>query len=484
MSNLVELTISESLKKLKNKEISPVELTKAYVEKMEENKKLNAYVTSTAEQALEQAKESEQRYLNGTNRPLEGIALGIKDLFCTKGIRTTACSNILNNFVPQYESTVTKNLLDDGALFLGKLNLDEFAMGGSNETSCFGPVINPWSKDVSLVAGGSSGGSAAAVAGKMCAGATGTDTGGSIRQPSAFCGVTGIKPTYGRCSRYGTIAFASSLDQAGPICKDVKDCALLLNSMASYDEKDATSSKVAIPDFSSFIGQDIKGLKIGIPQEYRQDGMNEEIVAYWDKAIDMLKERGAEVVSIILPHTKYALPAYYVIAPAEASSNLARYDGIRYGNRVAGNGLDDLYLNTRTEGFGKEVKRRILIGTYVLSAGYYDAYYLKAQKVRRLVKNDFEEAFKQCDVILAPTSPIEAFPIGDKKMLENPINMYLNDVFTVSVNLAGLPALSLPIGLSKNGLPLGMQFIGKAFDEGTIFKVAYQLENDAKFVRL
>lgn len=484
MSNLVDLTISESLVKLKNKEISPVELTKAYVEKMEENKKLNAYVTSTAEQALEQAKESEQRYLNGTNRPLEGIALGVKDLFCTKGVRTTACSNILNNFVPQYESTVTQNLLDDGALFLGKLNLDEFAMGGSNETSCFGPVVNPWSKDVSLVAGGSSGGSAAAVAGKMCAAATGTDTGGSIRQPSAFCGVTGIKPTYGRCSRYGTIAFASSLDQAGPICKDVKDCALLLNSMASYDEKDATSSKVAIPDFSSFIGQDIKGLKIGIPQEYRQDGMNEEIVAYWDKAIEMLKERGAEVVSVSLPHTKYALPAYYVIAPAEASSNLARYDGVRYGNRVAGNGLDDLYLNTRTEGFGKEVKRRILIGTYVLSAGYYDAYYLKAQKVRRLVKNDFEEAFKQCDVILAPTSPIEAFPIGDKKMLENPINMYLNDVFTVSVNLAGLPALSLPIGLSKSGLPLGMQFIGKAFDEGTIFKVAYQLENDAKFVRL
>lgn len=484
MSNLVDLTISESLEKLKNKEISPVELTKAYVEKMEENKKLNAYVTSTAEQALEQAKESEQRYLNGTNRPLEGIALGVKDLFCTKGVRTTACSKILNNFVPQYESTVTQNLLDDGALFLGKLNLDEFAMGGSNETSYFGPVVNPWSKDVSLVAGGSSGGSAAAVAGKMCAAATGTDTGGSIRQPSAFCGVTGIKPTYGRCSRYGTIAFASSLDQAGPICKDVKDCALLLNSMASYDEKDATSSKVAVPDFTSFVGQDIKGLKIGIPQEYRQDGMNEEIVAYWDKAIEMLKERGAEIVSVSLPHTKYALPAYYVIAPAEASSNLARYDGIRYGNRVAGNGLDGLYLNTRTEGFGKEVKRRILIGTYVLSAGYYDAYYLKAQMVRRLVKNDFDEAFKNCDVILAPTSPIEAFPIGDKKMLENPINMYLNDVFTVSINLAGLPALSLPIGLSKNGLPLGMQLIGKAFDEGTIFKTAYQIETDAKFVRL
>ncbi len=485
MSDLTDLTISESLKKLRNKEISPVELTKAYVENMENNNaKYNAYVTTTAELALAQAKEAEIKYLNGTNRPLEGIALGIKDLFCTKGVRTTACSHILDNFIPQYESTVTQHLLNDGAIFLGKLNLDEFAMGGSNETSYFGPVINPWSKEVKLVAGGSSGGSAAAVAAKMCAAATGTDTGGSIREPAAFCGVTGIKPTYGRCSRYGIVAFASSLDQAGPIAKDVTDCALLLNSMAGYDANDSTSSKEVVPDFSSFIGQDIKGLKVGIPQEYRVDGLNPEVAAYWDKAAEMLKASGAEIVSISLPHTKYALPTYYVIAPAEASSNLARYDGVRYGERVEGNGLDELYINSRTEGFGKEVKRRILIGTYVLSAGYYDAYYLKAQKVRRLIKNDFDEAFKKCDIILTPTSPIEPFAIGDKKMLENPINMYLNDVFTVSVNLAGLPAMSLPIGLSQKGLPFGMQLIGKAFDEGTIFKTAYQLERSANFVRM
>lgn len=485
MSNLTDLTISESLKKLKSKEISPVELTNAYIERLENNnKQYNAYVTLSTEQALQQAKEAETRYMNGTNRPLEGIALGIKDLFCTKGVRTTACSHILDNFIPQYESTVTQHLFNDGALSLGKLNLDEFAMGGSNETSYFGPVVNPWSKEVKLVAGGSSGGSAAAVAAKMCAAATGTDTGGSIREPAAFCGVTGIKPTYGRCSRYGIVAFASSLDQAGPIAKDVTDCALLLNSMAGYDEKDSTSSKFDVPDFSSFIGQDIKGLKVGIPQEYRVDGLNPEVAAYWDKAADMLKASGAEIVSISLPHTKYALPTYYVIAPAEASSNLARYDGVRYGLRVDGNGLDELYINSRTEGFGKEVKRRILIGTYVLSAGYYDAYYLKAQKVRRLIKNDFDEAFKKCDVILTPTSPIEPFAIGDKKMLENPINMYLNDVFTVSVNLAGLPAMSLPIGLSQNGLPFGMQLIGKAFDEGTIFKTAYQLERSTNFVRM
>lgn len=482
--NLTDLTVNESLSKLKTKEISPVELTEAYIKNMENDKKYNAFVTTTPELALEQAKESEKRYINGTNRPLDGIPLGIKDLFCTKGTRTTACSNILKNFVPQYESTVTNKLLTDGAVFLGKLNLDEFAMGGSNETSCFGPVVNPWSKDTKLVAGGSSGGSAAAVAAKMCAASTGTDTGGSIRQPSAFCGVTGIKPTYGRCSRYGVIAFASSLDQPGPICKDVTDCALLLNSMAGYDANDSTSSMVEIPDFSSFIGKDIKGLKVGIPVEYRPDGLNKEISDYWDKASKILKEQGAEIVSISLPHTKYALPAYYVIAPAEASSNLARYDGVRYGERVDGEGLEGLYVNTRFSGFGKEVKRRILVGTYVLSAGYYDAYYLKAQKVRRLIKNDFDEAFKKCDVILTPTSPIEPFEIGNKKMAENPINMYLNDVFTVSVNLAGLPALSLPIGLSQNGLPMGMQLIANRFDEGTIFKTAYHLERGANFVRM
>ncbi len=484
MTDLTRLTISESLAKLKAKEISPVELTDAYIKKLEDNKKYNAYVTMSEDKALEQAKESEKRYINGTNKALDGIPLGIKDLFCTKDIRTTACSRIIDNFVPQYESTVTQNLLNDGAVFLGKLNLDEFAMGGSNETSYFGPVVNPWSKDVKLVAGGSSGGSAAAVSANMCAGATGTDTGGSIRQPSAFCGVTGIKPTYGRCSRYGVIAFASSLDQAGPICKDVRDCALMLNSMAGFDEKDSTSARKTVPNFESFLGQDIKGLKIGIPNEYRPDGLNEEIAKYWDKAIEMMKEKGAEIVNISLPHTKYALPAYYVIAPAEASSNLARYDGIRYGNRVNGASMEELHINTRTNGFGKEVKRRILVGTYVLSAGFYDAYYLKAQKVRRLIKNDFDEAFKKCDVILTPTSPIEAFAIGDKKMNESPINMYLNDVFTVSVNLAGLPAMSLPIGLSKNGLPLGMQFIGKSFDEETIFKAAYQLELSANFKRV
>ena len=484
MTDLTRLTISESLSKLKAKEISPVELTEAYIKKLEDNKKYNAYVTMSEDVALAQAKESEKRYMNGTNKALDGIPLGIKDLFCTKDIRTTACSKIIDNFVPQYESTVTQNLLNDGAVFLGKLNLDEFAMGGSNETSYFGPVVNPWSKDIKLVAGGSSGGSAAAVSANMCAGATGTDTGGSIRQPSAFCGVTGIKPTYGRCSRYGVIAFASSLDQAGPICKDVRDCALILNSMAGFDAKDATSSSVNVPNFESFIGQDVRGLKIGIPNEYRPDGLNEEIAGYWDKAISILKEKGAEIVNISLPHTKYALPCYYVIAPAEASSNLARYDGIRYGNRVNGRNMEELHINTRTNGFGKEVKRRILVGTYVLSAGFYDAYYLKAQKVRRLIKNDFDEAFKKCDVILTPTSPIEAFAIGDKKMNESPINMYLNDVFTVSVNLAGLPAMSLPIGLSKNGLPLGMQFIGKAFDEGTIFKAAYQLEQSVNFKRI
>ncbi len=484
MNDLTELTISESLKKLKAKEISPVELTEAYIKKLEENEKYNAFVTTAPERAIEQAKESEKRYMNGTNKALDGITLGIKDLFCTKDIRTTACSKIIDNFVPQYESTVTQNLLNDGAVFLGKLNLDEFAMGGSNETSYFGPVVNPWSKDVKLVAGGSSGGSAAAVSANMCAGATGTDTGGSIRQPSAFCGVTGIKPTYGRCSRYGVIAFASSLDQAGPICKDVRDCALMLNSMAGFDVKDATSARVDVPNFESFLGQDIKGLRIGIPYEYRPNGLNDEIASYWDKAIEIMKEKGAEIVNISLPHTKYALPCYYVIAPAEASSNLARYDGIRYGNRVNGKNMEELHINTRTSGFGKEVKRRILVGTYVLSAGFYDAYYLKAQKVRRLIKNDFDEAFKKCDVILTPTSPIEAFAIGDKKMNENPINMYLNDVFTVSVNLAGLPAMSLPIGLSKNGLPLGMQFIGKAFDEETIFKASYQLEKSVNFKRI
>lgn len=483
MNDITKLTVCETLDALKSRKFSSVELTRAYLENMEKGRHYNAYITECADKALKQAEMADRNYQSGNNRLLEGIPLGIKDLFCTKDIRTTAASHILDNFVPTYESTVTQNLLNDGAVFLGKLNLDEFAMGGSNETSYFGPVINPWSKDKDLVPGGSSGGSAAAVAANMCAAATGTDTGGSIREPAAFCGCTGIKPTYGRCSRYGIVAFASSLDQAGPIAKDVKDCALLLQSMAGFDEKDSTSCDIAVPNYVDFLNKDIKGLTIGLPKEYRPQGLNEEVASYWDKAAEYLKDRGAIVKEISLPHTKYALATYYVLAPAEASSNLARYDGIRYGFRAEGKNLDELYINTRTLGFGKEVKRRIMIGTYVLSAGYYDAYYLKAQKMRRLIHNDFMEAFKQCDIILTPTSPITAFPIGDESMLDNPINMYLNDVFTVSINLAGLPALSLPIGLSQNGLPLGMQLIGKPFDEATIFSVAAKIEEDAKFER-
>ncbi len=484
MADITKLTIAQTLDCLKNKEFTSTELTQAYIKSMEDNRDLNAYVLETPETALQQAKISDEKYANGTNRTLEGIPLGIKDLFCTKDIRTTACSHMLDSFIPQYESTVTSKLFNDGAVCLGKLNMDEFAMGGSNENSYFGPVINPWHRERKLVAGGSSGGSAAAVSANICAAATGTDTGGSIRQPAAFCGVTGIKPTYGRCSRYGIMAFASSLDQAGPIAKDVKDCAILLNSMAGYDTKDSTSVNIPVPDFEKALGSSVKGLKIGIPAEYRPQGLNDEIASYWDKGIEILKQAGAEIVNISLPHTKYALAAYYIIAPAEASSNLSRYDGLRYGLRVNGNSIDDMYTNSRSAGFGKEVKRRIMVGTYVLSAGYYDAYYIKAQKVRRLIKNDFNNAFEKCDVILTPTSPVTAFPIGDKSMQENPINMWLNDIFTVSVNLAGLPGMSLPVGLSKDGLPLGLQLIGKPFDEETIFKTAHVLEQEAKFERL
>lgn len=483
MDDITKLTVHETLSGLNKKEFSAVELTKAYLKNMEEGRHYNAYITECADKAMQQAEISDSKYQNGENRLLEGIPLGIKDLFCTKDIRTTAASHILDNFVPPYESTVTQNLLDDGAVFLGKLNLDEFAMGGSNETSYFGPVINPWSKEKKLVPGGSSGGSAAAVAANLCAAATGTDTGGSIREPAAFCGCTGIKPTYGRCSRYGIVAFASSLDQAGPIAKDVEDCALLLKSMAGFDEKDSTSCNIKVPDYVSALSGDIKGLVVGIPREYRPEGLNPEVASYWDKTADILKSRGAIIKEISLPHTKYALATYYVLAPAEASSNLARYDGIRYGYRADAKHLDDLYINTRTEGFGKEVRRRIMIGTYVLSAGYYDAYYLKAQKMRRLIHNDFINAFKQCDIILTPTSPITAFPIGDKSMNDNPINMYLNDVFTVSINLAGLPALSLPVGLSADGLPFGMQLIGRPFDEETILRTAAKIEKDVKFER-
>lgn len=484
MTDLTKLTIAQALDGLKKKEFSAVELTKDYISQMEKNKYTNAYVLETPEVALKQAEISDKKYADNTAGALEGIPMGIKDLFCTKGIRTTACSHILDGFVPQYESTVTQKLLDAGISVLGKLNMDEFAMGGSNETSYYGPVVNPWkakNSSADLVPGGSSGGSAAAVAAQMCAGATATDTGGSIRQPSAFCGVTGIKPTYGRCSRYGIVAFASSLDQAGPIGKDVRDCAILLKTMSGHDDKDSTSARVEVPDFEKFLGQNIKGMRIGIPKEYRVDGLNKEVEKYWDEGIAMLKARGAEIVDISLPHTKYALPTYYIIAPAEASANLARYDGIRYGLRVNGEHLDNLYINTRSEGFGKEVKRRIMMGTYVLSAGYYDAYYLKAQKVRRRIVEDFQAAFEKCDLILTPTAPTPAFPIGDKSMQENPITMWLNDVFTVSISLAGLPAMSLPIGLTSDGLPLGLQVIGKAFAEGDVFKVASALEEDAKF---
>lgn len=484
MTDLTKLTISQAREGLQKKAFSAGELVRAYLSEMEKKRKTNAYVLETPEVALQQAEVSDKKYAAGAAGALEGIPLGIKDLFCTKGIRTTACSHILDGFVPQYESTVTQKLLDAGVAVLGKLNMDEFAMGGSNETSYYGPVINPWkAKDsaADLVAGGSSGGSAAAVAAGICAAATGTDTGGSIRQPSAFCGVTGIKPTYGRCSRYGIIAFASSLDQAGPIAKDVRDCAILLKTMSGHDAKDSTSAQVDVPDFEKFLGQDIKGMRIGIPKEYRVEELNKEVEKYWDEGIAMLKSRGAEIVEISLPHTKYALATYYIIAPAEASANLARYDGIRYGLRVNGEHLDNLYINTRSEGFGKEVKRRIMMGTYVLSAGYYDAYYLKAQKVRRKIVEDFKAAFEKCDVILTPTAPTPAFPIGDKSMQENPITMWLNDVFTVSVSLAGLPAMSLPIGLSSNGLPLGLQVIGRAFEEGDVFKIASALESDAKF---
>lgn len=483
MSKLNELTIAKALEGLKNKEFCSVELASSYIKEMDNRRNLNAYVIETPELALEQAKQSDVKYAQGNFGAIEGIPLGIKDLFCTKGIRTTACSKILADFVPQYESTVTQKLLDAGASFLGKTNMDEFAMGSSNETSCFGPVVNPWKEELKLVPGGSSGGSAAAVAANICAAATGSDTGGSIRQPSAYCGITGIKPTYGRCSRYGMVAFASSLDQAGVFAKDVADNAILLNVISGYDKKDATSVKIDVPDFAGFLTQDIKGLRVGIPLEYKPQGLSEEVAKYWDLGIDMLKARGALIVDISLPHTKYAMAAYYTLAPAEASSNLAKYDGIRYGLRVGGDNLDELYINTRTEGFGAEIKRRIMIGTYVLSSGYYDAYYVQAQKTRRLIKDDFAKAFDKVDVILTPTAPTTAFPIGDKSMSSDPVNMYLNDIFTIPASLAGLPAMSLPIGLSKEGLPLGLQLIGKAFDEGTILKVAHTLEIDAKFVR-
>lgn len=483
MTELTDLSIASALKGMKNKEFSATELTQAHIDAGNEADGLNIYIKKTPELALQQAKESDERRAKGEDQPLDGIPLAIKDLFCTKDIQTTAGSHILEGFVPQYESTVTEKLRNDGAVFLGKVSMDEFAMGSSNTSSYFGNVINPWRRkdepDTDLVPGGSSGGSASAVAARIAMGATGTDTGGSIRQPASFCGITGIRPTYGRCSRWGIVAFASSLDQAGVFARDIEDTALLLNSVSGFDPKDSTSAQVEVPNFAADLTGDLTGLKIGIPKEYRIDGLPDEIQNLWDQTAEWCKAAGAEVVEVSLPHTKYALPAYYIIAPAEASSNLARYDGVRYGLRVEGKDLNDTYAKTRAQGFGDEVRRRIMIGTYVLSAGYYDAYYIKAQKVRRLIRNDFEEAYKKCDVILTPATPSAAFAIGENE--DDPIKMYLNDVFTVTVNMAGLPGLSVPAGLSSEGLPLGMQLIGRPWDESTLFKVGKSIEMAANF---
>ncbi len=475
MTNLVELTLSDLVNKVKSKEISSKEITSAYIARAKQSKKLNTYVEETFDSAL---KSSEIFDANPDfKKKLAGIPFAVKDLFCTKNIKTTASSKILENFIPTYESTVTQNLWDEGAILLGKLNCDEFAMGSSNETSHFGNVISPI--DDNLVPGGSSGGSASALAAKLTPATIGTDTGGSIRQPASFTGTVGLKPTYGSCSRYGIVAFASSLDQAGPMTKDVKDCALLLEVMSSFDPKDSTSINFKRPNYSSDLNKNIKGKKIGIPKEYRVEGMSSEIENLWEKGKNYLKDSGAEIIDISLPHTNYALPTYYIVAPAEASSNLARYDGVKYGFRAEGENLIDMYEKTRSQGFGDEVKRRIMIGTYVLSSGYYDAYYLKAQKVRKLIKNDFDDAFNKVDAILTPSTPSSAFKIGDKT--DDPVSMYLNDIFTVPVNLAGLPSISIPSGLDKNNYPLGLQVIGKPFDEQGILDIAYSMEEKINF---
>ncbi|WP_341990242.1 Asp-tRNA(Asn)/Glu-tRNA(Gln) amidotransferase subunit GatA [Azorhizobium sp. AG788] len=482
MTALNRLTLTQAREGLAKREFTSVELTESYVTAMEQARGLNAYVLETAEQALAMAAESDKRIDSGDAGKLEGLPLGIKDMFCTKDVRTTACSKILGDFVPPYESSVTSRLWADGAVMLGKLNNDEFAMGSSNESSAFGPVVSPWQREkdqAPLVPGGSSGGSAAAVAAFLCAGATATDTGGSIRQPAAFTGTVGIKPTYGRCSRYGIIAYASSLDQAGPIARTVNDAAVLLRSMAGFDPKDSTSVNRAVPDYEDAVGASIRGKRIGIPREYRVEGLDPEIAGLWEEGAQWLRDAGAEVVDITLPHTKYALPAYYIVAPAEASSNLARYDGVRYGLRVPGRDIADMYERTRAAGFGPEVRRRIMIGTYVLSAGYYDAYYLKAQKVRTLIKRDFDDVFAQgVDAVLTPATPSAAFGIGEKSSAD-PVEMYLQDVFTVTVNLAGLPGISVPGGFSCNNLPLGLQLIGRPFEEETLFSLAQVIEDAA-----
>ncbi len=485
MSELTKKTIAEARAGLRSRDFSAVELTQSYLAAIDAaNPTLNAYVAVTPERARAMATASDERLGRGTGGALEGIPLGIKDLFATEGVHTQAGSHILDGFKPRYESTVTANLWADGAVMLGKLNMDEFAMGSSNETSYYGPVVNPWRRkggdNKQLVPGGSSGGSAAAVAGWLCAGATATDTGGSIRQPAALTGTVGIKPTYGRCSRWGIAAFASSLDQAGPIARDVRDAAILLRSMASVDPKDTTSVDRPVPDYEAALGRSVRGLKVGIPREYRVDDMPPEIEALWQHGIAWLRQAGAEIVDISLPHTKYALPAYYIVAPAEASSNLARYDGVRYGLRVPGRDIADMYEQTRAAGFGREVKRRVMIGTYVLSAGYYDAYYLKAQKVRTLIKKDFEDVFADgVDVILTPATPSAAFGVADEEMAADPVKMYLNDIFTVTVNMAGLPGIAVPAGLDAQGLPLGLQLIGRPFEEETLFQTASVIEDAA-----
>ncbi|ACI98920.1 amidase family protein [Rhodospirillum centenum] len=511
MMSLNHLTMAEALAGLRAGEFTATELTEAHLRAVEATRGLNIFITETADIALRQAKAADERYAAGTALPMDGLPIAVKDLFCTEGVLTTAASHILDGFKPPYESSVTANLWRDGAVMLGKVNLDEFAMGSANITSYYGPVISPWSKgrrvqrdaapagsgvlsevaeafrqpqpvtewewERRLVPGGSSGGSAAAVAARVAMAATGTDTGGSIRQPASFVGIVGLKPTYGRCSRWGIVAFASSLDQAGPMTRTVRDAAIMLRSMAGFDPKDSTSADVPVPDYEKAITGDIRGLRVGIPREYRVDGMPAEIDRLWQQGVEWLKAAGAVPVEISLPHTKYALPAYYIVAPAEASSNLARYDGVRFGLRVEGKDLKEMYENTRGEGFGREVRRRILIGTYVLSAGYYDAYYLKAQKVRARIAEDFTKAWEQCDVILTPTAPNTAFGIGEK--MDDPIAMYLNDVFTVPANLAGLPGLSVPAGLAANGLPLGLQLVGRPFDEATLIRTAAVLEQAA-----
>ncbi|SOD89812.1 aspartyl/glutamyl-tRNA(Asn/Gln) amidotransferase subunit A [Caenispirillum bisanense] len=484
MTRLTDLTIAAARDGLKKGEFSARELTQAHIDAMAKHRDLNAYITETPDLALTQADAADAALKAGDAGAMAGIPIGMKDLFCTEGVLTTAASHILDGFKPQYESTVSANLKKAGAVTLGKTNLDEFAMGSSNETSYYGPVKNPWKRTgdtTDLVPGGSSGGSAAAVSGRLAMAATGTDTGGSIRQPAAFTGIVGLKPTYGRCSRWGVVAFASSLDQAGPMTRTVRDAAIMLGAMAGFDPKDSTSANIPVPDFEAALSGDVRGLKVGIPAEYRPEGLNAEIDAVWQKGIQMLKDAGATPVDISLPHTKYALPTYYIVAPAECSSNLARYDGVRFGLRVTEGvrSLDDMYMKTRGEGFGKEVRRRILIGTYALSAGYYDAYYLKAQKVRALIAQDFRKAFEVCDVILTPTAPSAAFELGAE--IDDPITMYLNDVFTVPTSLAGLPGLSLPVDLSAEGLPLGLQLIGRPFDEETVLRVGDVMEKAAGF---